>query len=63
LELIRSSFEERTWNAFWLTTIDEQPTADVSAKLGMSLGAVYVAKSRVLAKLREELGDLLGEVG
>ena len=58
LESIRDEFEERTWRAFWLTAIDDGSAKDVAAELGMSPGAVRVAKSRVLQRLREELGDL-----
>jgi RNA polymerase sigma-70 factor (ECF subfamily) len=61
LALIQANFEERTWQAFWQTTVDERSAADVAAALGMSAGAVYVAKSRVLNRLREELGDFLDE--
>jgi RNA polymerase sigma-70 factor (ECF subfamily) len=59
LDEIQANFEPRTWQAFWKTTVEEQPAAEVAAALGMSAGAVYVAKSRVLARLREELGDVL----
>jgi RNA polymerase sigma-70 factor (ECF subfamily) len=58
LELIRGEFEPRTWQAFWRTAIEDQAARDVAAALGMSPGAVRVAKSRVLRRLREELGDL-----
>jgi RNA polymerase sigma-70 factor, ECF subfamily len=58
LESIRDEFEERTWQAFWLTAVDGGSAKDVGAELGMSPGAVRVAKSRVLQRLREELGDL-----
>jgi RNA polymerase sigma-70 factor (ECF subfamily) len=60
LEQIRGQFEPRTWQAFWRMTVDEQPAGVVAAELAMSPGAVRVAKSRVLRRLREELGDLLG---
>jgi RNA polymerase sigma-70 factor (ECF subfamily) len=60
LELIRSEFELRTWQAFWRTTVDGRATADVAAELGMSPGGVRVAKSRVLQRLRSELGDIAG---
>jgi RNA polymerase sigma-70 factor (ECF subfamily) len=59
LDLIRGEFEERTWQAFWRTAIDERPPKDVGSELGMSPGAVRVAKSRVLRRLREELGDVI----
>lgn len=58
LELIRCEFEERTWQAFWQTTVEGRLPRDVGADLAMSPGAVRVAKSRVLKRLREELGDL-----
>jgi RNA polymerase sigma-70 factor (ECF subfamily) len=58
VDLVRGEFEERTWQAFWRTTIDGQTPRDVGADLHMSPGAVRVAKSRVLHRLREELGDV-----
>jgi RNA polymerase sigma-70 factor (ECF subfamily) len=57
--LMRSEFEERTWRAFWRVAIDDRPATEVAAELGMTPGAVYIAKSRVLKRLREEFGDLL----
>lgn len=59
LELVQAEFEVRTWQAFWRTAIEGQRAKDVAADLGMSPGAVRVAKSRVLHRLREELGDCL----
>jgi RNA polymerase sigma-70 factor (ECF subfamily) len=59
LELIRAEFEPRTWQAFWRTTVEGQATKEVATELAMSPGAVRVAKSRVLHRLREELGDLM----
>jgi len=57
LDLIRPEFTERTWQAFWRTAVDEQPAVEVAQELGMSAGAVRVAKCRVLQRLREALGD------
>lgn len=59
LDLVRAEFENRTWDAFWRTAIDGQPAGDVAAQLGMSLHAVYKAKSRVLRRLRQELAGLV----
>jgi RNA polymerase sigma-70 factor (ECF subfamily) len=58
LELIRGEFEARTWRAFWLTAVEDRSPREAAAELGMSPGAVRVAKSRVLRRLREELGEL-----
>ena len=59
LEVVRGEFAERTWQAFWRTAVEGQVPRDVGGDLAMSPGAVRVAKSRVLQRLREELGDLL----
>jgi RNA polymerase sigma-70 factor (ECF subfamily) len=59
LELIREEFTERTFQAFWQVTIDGRLPADVAVELDMSIGAVYVAKSKVLRRLREAFGDLM----
>ena len=59
LESIRGEFEERTWLAFWETAVVGRPAGDVASDLSMSPGAVRVAKSRVLRRCREELGDLI----
>lgn len=60
LEHVRAEFESRTWEAFERTVIDRQPPAEVAAALGMTIHAVYKAKSRVLCRLREELDGLIG---
>ena len=54
----RAEFEERTWQAFWRVTVEGQDTAEVAAQLGISANGVRQAKSRVLRRLREELGEL-----
>ena len=58
LEMIRVEFEPRTWQAFWRTTVEGQPPAYVAEDLQMSVAAVYMAKSRVLRRLRQALGEL-----
>ena len=49
---IKNEFTPATWAAFWRTAVDGHPPKDVAASLGMSVGAVYIARSRVLARLR-----------
>jgi RNA polymerase sigma-70 factor (ECF subfamily) len=58
LELVRAEFEERTWQAFWRTTVEGQNTRDAGTELGMSPEAVRMARSRVLRRLREEMEGL-----
>ncbi|MBI2926982.1 MAG: sigma-70 family RNA polymerase sigma factor [Verrucomicrobia bacterium] len=49
---VHDEFEASTWQAFWQTAVEGKAGASVAASLGLSVGAVYVAKSRVLARLR-----------
>lgn len=58
LNLVQEHFEERTWKAFWKVAVEGKDIQDVAAELGMRPGTVRVAKSRVLSRLRRELGDL-----
>jgi RNA polymerase sigma-70 factor, ECF subfamily len=59
LDLIRGEFEERTWQAFWLTAVEGWEAPAAAAELGMSPVAVRIAKSRVLARLRAEAEELI----
>jgi RNA polymerase sigma-70 factor (ECF subfamily) len=59
LDLVRGEFEDRTWQAFWLTAVEGRSPAAVTAELTMSPAAIRQAKSRVLRRLKEELGDVL----
>jgi RNA polymerase sigma factor (sigma-70 family) len=55
MDRVRTEFQENTWRAFWLTAVEGQPAAEVSQQIGMSSGAIYVARSRVLARLKQEV--------
>ena len=52
-EQVRRDVTEPTWRAFWRTAIDDQPGKQAAAELGLTVAAVYRARSRVLARLRE----------
>jgi RNA polymerase sigma-70 factor (ECF subfamily) len=60
-EQAKGEFQEATWRAFWLTGVERRSGQDAAEALGMSVAAVYVAKSRVLARLRELVEQLEGE--
>jgi RNA polymerase sigma-70 factor (ECF subfamily) len=60
LESIRSEFHERTWQAFWCVVVEGRTAADAGAEMDMKPGTVRVAKSRVLMRLRRELGGAMG---
>lgn len=58
LQLMQSEFSPKTWKACWEHVVAGRPASEVAAELGIAVGAVYVAKSRVLCLLRQELAGL-----
>lgn len=54
-EQIETTFQSNTWQAFWLTAVKQQSVESVAKKLSMTKGAVYIARSRVMAKLKEQI--------
>ncbi len=57
LNLLQHEFEDRTWRAFWRTTMDGQSSREAADELGMSPGAVRQTKYAVLQRLRHLLAD------
>ena len=54
---IRDRFADHTWEAFWRTTVEGETASQAGKHLGMTAGAVRVAKYRVLRLFREQFGD------
>lgn len=52
---IKSSFQPKTWKAFWATAVNARPVVDVAEELQISAGAIYVARSRVIARLKKTI--------
>ena len=59
MEIMRNEFETKTWRACLEFIVSGRKAADVAAELEMTEAAVYMAKSRVLCRLRQELAGLL----
>ena len=55
---VRGEFTPATWRAFWQTALEDRPPSEVAAELGISVGAVYVARSRVLARLKRQIAQM-----
>jgi RNA polymerase sigma-70 factor (ECF subfamily) len=58
---VKHEFREATWSAFWQTVVDGQPVEAVAKTLGITAGAVYIARSRVTARIRQEVAAEEGE--
>jgi RNA polymerase sigma-70 factor (ECF subfamily) len=59
LEIMQAEFEPATWQACWKFVIEGRSAAEVARELGLTVNAVYLAKGRVLRRLRAELQGLL----
>jgi RNA polymerase sigma-70 factor (ECF subfamily) len=57
---VQQDVTEQTWQAFWRTSIEKQSGKEVARALGMTVTAVYVARSRVTTRLRELVQQLEG---
>jgi RNA polymerase sigma-70 factor (ECF subfamily) len=55
---VRPTVSQTTWAAFWRTAVDEASGEAVAQETGLSVAAVYLAKSRVLARLRQTIADV-----
>jgi len=52
---VRCDFQKPTWQAFWQTSVEGKDTKEVADSLGITVGAVYIARSRVLARLKQTI--------
>ena len=57
-EQIRPEFSELTWDIFWKTAMQDVSVAEVSKSSGRSIGAIYVSRHRVLARLKEKIAEV-----
>jgi RNA polymerase sigma-70 factor (ECF subfamily) len=60
-EQVRSSVEPNTWEAFRLTAVEGRPAVETASRLSLTVAAVYMAKSRILARLRDLVRTVEGE--
>ncbi|MBX3442084.1 MAG: sigma-70 family RNA polymerase sigma factor [Planctomyces sp.] len=53
IEKVRPEFQPATFSAFWETAVEGRPVAETADRLGLSSGAIYIARSRITARLRD----------
>ncbi len=58
-ERVRPQVQPATWEAFWRTSVKGEPIETAAAELQISVGSVYAARSRILARLRAEIETLV----
>jgi RNA polymerase sigma-70 factor (ECF subfamily) len=59
LQIMQADFETTTWRAAYEHIVSGRSAAEIAAELGITVGAVYAAKIRVLKRLREELEGMM----
>lgn len=57
-EQVRGEFQEATWDAFRLTAIEGLPASEAAERLGKSVGAIYVARTRVMQRIKSKIEEL-----
>ncbi|MDB4533870.1 sigma-70 family RNA polymerase sigma factor [Vicingaceae bacterium] len=58
---IEKDFQQPTWQAFWLTMVENRPIKEVANEIQVSVGAVYIARSRVMRRLQNEVKKLIDD--
>jgi len=53
-DIVRPKVKPSTWKAFWRTAVDGVTPEEVAKETGLSVGAIYIARSRVMARLQKQ---------
>jgi RNA polymerase sigma-70 factor (ECF subfamily) len=53
--IVRQQVSDQTWQAFERTAVEGRTGPEVATELGMTVGAVYLARSRVMARLKQHV--------
>ena len=59
---VKVEFRDKTWQAFWHTVVENRDIDEVAQELGMTSGAIYIARSRITARIRQEIQTVEGDV-
>lgn len=59
--IVKADFTPATWQAFWMTAVDGQGGREVAQQLQMTVAAVYLAKGRVMTRLKDQIRLLVGD--
>jgi RNA polymerase sigma-70 factor (ECF subfamily) len=62
LAIMQAEFQPRTWKACWEFVVNDRPAAEVARELGLTENAVFIAKCRVIGRLKRELDGLMDDL-
>ena len=60
-EQVRAEFRETSWRAFWETQVEGRSVAEVAKELGVTPGSIYMSRSRIFARIRSHIEEVLDE--
>ncbi len=60
-EQVRNEFVATSWAAFWATTVEGRDVTEVATELGLSRGAIYMSRGRIMTRIRTKVGEVLEE--
>jgi RNA polymerase sigma-70 factor, ECF subfamily len=60
-EQVKGEFRESSWRSFWATQIEGRSVAETAAELSLSPGAIYMSRSRILARIRAKIEEVSDE--
>ena len=60
--VIRSEFTDDVWRSFWMTAVEGHSVSDVAEELKRSVGAVYTSRSRIMQRLKQQVGQFDAEM-
>jgi RNA polymerase sigma-70 factor (ECF subfamily) len=60
-EQVRHEFRATSWQAFWATLVEGRSVADVAAELNITPGSIYMARSRIMAKIQSKIAEVLDD--
>lgn len=58
---VRDEFQSATWDAFWLTAVEGLAPPEAAERLGKSVGAIYIARTRVMQRIKAKVDESIGE--
>jgi RNA polymerase sigma-70 factor (ECF subfamily) len=57
VRMVQGEFSEQDWQAFWQVTVEGKSAAEVAAALGITPNVVYLARTRIMRRIRKEFGN------